>query len=270
MILFDEPELHLNPSLLHGFADFYYRHLGQAQENQLWLVTHSDTLLRQAIGNSNYAVFHMVTPGAAVDNQASPVLLDNDVERAVVDLVGDLAAYRPHAKVVILEGDTEDGFDARFVGCLFPDFVKRVNLVSAGSKRRVKGLYQALNEAASEVGMQNRFFAIVDKDAEGFRPGPPAQERTWGVYHVENFLLDPTPIRKAADSLMGREVFTDDDQVRASLKTCAEQIVGRLIVEELQAEINDELVGEIDVGHARMRLTSQASYDHRLRVPFGA
>ena len=60
VILLDEPELHLNPSLLQGFADFYHRHLGVAQENQLWLVTHSDTLLRQAIGNSNYGVFHML------------------------------------------------------------------------------------------------------------------------------------------------------------------------------------------------------------------
>ena len=59
IILLDEPELHLNPSLLQGFPDFYHRNLGRAAENQLWLVTHSDTLLRQAVGNSNYSVYHM-------------------------------------------------------------------------------------------------------------------------------------------------------------------------------------------------------------------
>jgi hypothetical protein len=148
VILLDEPELHLNPSLLEGFTDFYYRHLGLAQENQLWLVTHSDTLLRQAIGNTNYRVYHMQTGNSCEGNQASPVLLENDVERAVVDLVGDLAAYRPHAKVVILEGASVDGFDETLIRRLFPDFAKQVNLVSAESKKRVRDLYTALNISA--------------------------------------------------------------------------------------------------------------------------
>ncbi|MBN9199767.1 MAG: AAA family ATPase [Microbacterium ginsengisoli] len=143
IILLDEPELHLNPGLLHGFADFYYRHLGVAQDNQLWLVTHSDTLLRQAVGNSNYRVFHMTTASTAgfEVNQANPIHLNDELDRAVFDLVGDLAAYRPTAKVVILEGEAEggDGFDVHVVRRLFPDVAKRVNLVSGGSKVRVRG-----------------------------------------------------------------------------------------------------------------------------------
>src|SRR6476620_2489804 len=212
VILLDEPELHLNPSLLEGFADFYYRHLGLAQENQLWLVTHSDTLLRQAIGNSNYRVYHMLTASVSDGNQASEVLLDDDVERAVVDLVGDLAGYRPHAKVVVLEGKSEDGFDEMLIRRLFPDLAKRVNLVSAGSKTRVRGLYEALNESAEQIGMQNRFFAIVDRDAEGFRADEQAgtQEFTWDVYHVENFLLHAESIRAAVTSLTGKDAFDSD------------------------------------------------------------
>jgi hypothetical protein len=248
VILLDEPELHLNPSLLQGFADFYYQHLGVGQENQLWLVTHSDTLLRQAVGNSNYAVYHMVTAGPATQNQASEVLLDNDVERAVVDLVGDLAAYRPHAKVVILEGSSDDAFDASFVRRLFPDFAKRVNLVSAGSKRRVRDLYNALNATATEAGIQNRFFAIVDKDAEGFRGNQPTQEFVWDVYHIENFLLVPAAIRAAAASLSGTDAFASDAAVLSALKEAASRIVGRLVAQELRDEINRELISQIEIG----------------------
>jgi hypothetical protein len=249
--------LHLNPSLLEGFTDFYYRHLGLAQENQLWLVTHSDTLLRQAIGNSNYRVYHMQTASACDGNQASPVLLNNDVERVVVDLVGDLAAYRPHAKVVILEGASVDGFDEMLISRLFPEFAKQVNLVSAESKNRVKDLYAALNTSAEQVGMPNRFFAIVDRDAEGFRSPPDdeviesvsaATESTWDVYHVENFLLEPTAIRAAVSSLAGAEQFDSDDAVGAALRTSAEAIVDRLVLEEIQTEVNDELIAAINVG----------------------
>lgn len=257
VILLDEPELHLNPSLLEGFTDFYYRHLGLAQENQLWLVTHSDTLLRQAIGNSNYRVYHMQTASACDDNQASSVLLDNDIERVVVELVGDLAAYRPHAKVVILEGTSIDGFDEMLIRRLFPEFAKQVNLVSAESKKRVRDLYAALNISAEQVGMPNRFFAIVDRDAEGFRSAPDDEtaesesgttESTWDVYHVENFLLEPTAIRAAVSSLSGTEKFASDEAVIAALRTAAAAIVDRLVLEEIQSEVNDRLVAAIEVG----------------------
>jgi len=249
VILLDEPELHLNPSLLQGFPDFYYRHLGVAQDNQLWLVTHSDTLLRQAIGNTNYRVYHMLTASSSEGNQASEVLLEDDVERAVVDLVGDLAAYRPHAKVVILEGKSEDGFDETLIRRLFPDFAKRVNLVSAGSKGRVRDLYAALNVAAEKVGMANRFFAIVDKDAEGFRTEQTAAEEfTWTVYHVENFLLDPAAIKVAASALAGKDHFGSEAAVMEPLKAAAGEIVGALTVQKVQGEINDELIAAIKIG----------------------
>ncbi|MGH9961515.1 MAG: AAA family ATPase, partial [Pyrinomonadaceae bacterium] len=76
VILIDEPELHLNPSLLQGFTDFYSRHLGVAQENQLWLVPHSDTLLRQGLGTSNDRLHPMLGATTSSGNQASEVLLD--------------------------------------------------------------------------------------------------------------------------------------------------------------------------------------------------
>jgi AAA domain, putative AbiEii toxin, Type IV TA system len=249
VVLLDEPELHLNPGLLEGFADFYYRHLGVAQKNQLWLVTHSDTLLRQAIGNANYGVYHMQTANTASGNQASEVLREDDVERAVMDLVGDLAAYRPHAKVVILEGTTKDGFDELFIRRMFPDFAKQVNLVSAESKKRVMDLYGALNESATQAGMRNRFFAIVDKDAEGFREQSEehATAATWDVYHIENYLLHVPSVREAATSAAGDDPFDSDQAVLKALHAAATEIVDRLVLQEIQSEINDELVSSIRV-----------------------
>ncbi|MBJ7331476.1 MAG: AAA family ATPase [Solirubrobacteraceae bacterium] len=248
VILLDEPELHLNPSLLQGFTDFYYRHLGVAQGNQLWLVTHSDTLLRQAIGNSNYRVYHMLSATHSTGNQASEVLLEDDVERVVVDLVGDLAAYRPHAKVVILEGSGEDGFDVAMVRRLFPDFARRVNLVSGGSKKRVRDLYAVLNVATSQIGVSNRFFAVVDRDHEETAGDEiNAQEFRWDVYHIENYLLSPAAIRDACHSLAGDGSFSSDDAVTSALKRAAAELVGSLIVERIQAEINTALVDSIAV-----------------------
>jgi predicted ATPase len=241
VILLDEPELHLNPSLLQGFPDFYYRQLGVAQGNQLWLVTHSDALLRQSVGNSNYRVFQML-PATATEgdeNQAVEVLADDDVERVTIQLVGDLASYRPHGKVVILEGIGEHGFDVTMVRRLFPDFARRVNLVSGGNRRRVRDLHVALKAAADQAGMKNRFFSVVDRDSFPILPVTgDSSEYSWDVYHIENYLIDADCIRAAVVSLQGSDGFVSNDEVLADLKSCATELVDSLVMERLQDEVN--------------------------------
>ena len=49
IVLLDEPELHLNPRLIQGLPQFYNRRIVQEMNNQMWLVTHSDALLREAL-----------------------------------------------------------------------------------------------------------------------------------------------------------------------------------------------------------------------------
>jgi predicted ATPase len=251
VILLDEPELHLNPSLIQGFTDFYYRHLGIDQDNQLWLVTHSDTLLRQAVGNINYRVYQML-PALSVGegtNQAVEVVADDDVERATIALIGDLASYRPHGKVVILEGKAENGFDVSMVRRIFPELVRHVNLVSGGHKQRVRDLYSVLSTAAFEAAIKNRFFAIVDKDSDlAMATAPEAAEFSWDVYHIENYLLDPGSVRAATAALAGADVFDSDSEVVEKLRECAEELIDGLILQEVQAEVNNQLIKAIKIG----------------------
>ena len=100
IILVDEPELHLNPALIQGLPRFYQEHMGEGRGNQLWLVTHSDAFLREAVETSGMEVYHMRSatrrrPG----NQLRKIDHRNDVDRLCIELVGDLAAYRPGEKI---------------------------------------------------------------------------------------------------------------------------------------------------------------------------
>jgi len=88
VILLDEPELHLNPRLLQGLPDFYYANLGRALNNQLWLVTHSDSILRQVVGNRDYSAIHMSAPQSgspqqvSEKNQAALVTANSELDQA--------------------------------------------------------------------------------------------------------------------------------------------------------------------------------------------
>jgi energy-coupling factor transporter ATP-binding protein EcfA2 len=250
VILLDEPELHLNPSLLQGFADFYHRHLGAGRNNQLWVVTHSDTVLRQAVGNMNYRVYQMVVAHAldGRENQAVEVIADDDVEKATIDLIGDLAAYRPYSKVVVLEGKAENGFDVMVVRRLFPDFARRVNLISGGHKQRVRDLYSVLSRADVQAGTKSRFFATVDKDSESqMATDAGASEFSWDVYHIENYLLDAGSIRAATAVLGGADAFADDEEVIDVLRECASELVDGLVLERVRTYVNAEFIHAIKI-----------------------
>ncbi len=70
--------------------EFYHKNLGQSRQNQLWLVTHSDALLRHAVGISTYSVFHMSPADGTMENQLTTVLANDELESATLSLVGGL------------------------------------------------------------------------------------------------------------------------------------------------------------------------------------
>jgi AAA domain, putative AbiEii toxin, Type IV TA system len=250
VILVDEPELHLNPRLIRGLARFYYNHVVAPSGNQLWLISHSDTLLRDAVNFEGFEVYHLRGGDRARpdENQARRIRAGDELERLVIELVGDLAAYRPGAKVVLFEGGGDVEFDVRMVSQLFPEFDAAVNAIAAGSKRQVGALYETLER----VGVQTlgaRFYAIRDRDS-----GPTAdQEETrlysWDAYHIENYLLEPEFVFRAVRELSQADhSLSDPDAIEVALKDCAAETVGSLVRHRIVTEVYGALEGALSVG----------------------
>lgn len=274
IVLLDEPELHLNPRLVRGLPRFYQKHLGQALGNQLWLITHSDALLREAVEEPAYAVYHM-RPSYTVgegENQVDPVEATAGVERVVVDLVGDLATYSPRSKVVFVEGEGAT-FDEGLIRELFPTFAERVNLISVGSKTRVRGLHDLLERTAKGGRLDARFYSITDRDFDG--PISVEDERAfqWDVYHIENYLLEPRFIREVMESLAGPgvEVPTETDVID-DLKACAAETVDDLVRIKMERAVHRALSGCLSTGYDRsesasegLRKAAERSRDRLLR-----
>ncbi len=247
VLLIDEPELHLNPSLIRGLPEFYKRHLGEAMGNQMWLITHSDAFLRETVGRPNYSTYHLKFADESPDNQIKKVEISADLETAVLDLVGDLAAYHPGAKVVILEGGGDSEFDLKMVTSLFPDFANKVNLISGGMKGKVIELHKMLSEVADKGMLPMKFFAIVDWDREDELMGETASIYKWDVYHIENYLLEEKYILYAIRDLALSGDW-DEKKVKKELKNCAKELLGELVHHKITKELNEEVVSKIEIG----------------------
>lgn len=248
IILLDEPELHLNPRLIRGLPQFYKRNLGETLGNQMWLVSHSDALLREVVGRDGYNVFHMLPCGKVPTGQSQlkPLTVTADLDLALLDLVGDLASYQPSGKVVIFEGGGDSDFDQKVAAALFPELSEHANLVSGTNKIRVRALHETLDAASQKGHLPFKFFAIVDNDSESKLP--PAKSInifTWDVYHIENYFLEPVFIAKILTALQIGGGLSEE-AIWDQLRQCAQESLPQLIRHQLNEHANQKLTRAID------------------------
>ena len=250
IILLDEPELHLNPRLIRGLPQFYKKNLGAALGNQIWLVSHSDALLREVVGRDGYDVFHMLPSGKVPrgESQLKPLSVTADLDLAIIDLVGDLAAYKPSGKVIIFEGGGDSDFDQTVVSTLFPEVLEHANLVSGTNKMRVRALHETLDTASKKGQLPFKFYAITDNDSE-IESQPNSNSMTvfsWNVYHIENYFLEPTIINSVLSALnIGSKM--EEDVIWDDLRQCAQDSLPQLIRHEMADYANKKLVNSINM-----------------------
>jgi predicted ATPase len=245
VVLIDEPELHLNPRLVRGLPHFYHEHLGVALDNQIWLVTHSDALLREVVGKAEYSVFHMVgVQQDSTKDQIQRLTLEEDLERALVSLVGDIAAYRPGKKVVIFEGGGDTEFDVRLATELFPELIEMVNVISGGNKLRVRELHDFLEAAQRKGSIDFTVFSITDMDSDSSEVCSPRFK--WDRYHIENYLLEPTFICKVLRDLDSSFSLNESD-VYDLLRRSADFTLGGMVKHVMTNFVNSEIVKSINL-----------------------
>jgi AAA domain, putative AbiEii toxin, Type IV TA system len=250
IILLDEPELHLNPRLIRGLPEFYKKHLGEALQNQLWLVTHSDALIREAVGRPGFNVFHMTPCGTdgSETSQLKPLTVTGDLDLVLADLIGDLAAYRPGGKGLIFEGGGNSDFDRTFALALFAEELNGINLISGSNKTRVKALHEILDKAYKAGDQPIKFFAVVDRDSDvGEEKNVAVSRFTWDVYHIENYLLEVDVIVTVMNQL-NIGATTDATAVHKGLKEAAEQVLPNFLAHRMRSFANKSLLDCIDFG----------------------
>jgi len=250
IILLDEPELHLNPRLIRGLPEFYRKRLGEALQNQIWLVTHSDALIREAVGKPGFNVFHMIPCGSESPStsQLRPLTVNQDLELAITDLVGDLATYRPGGKAIIFEGGGDSDFDKTIASTLFAEELRGINLLSGTNKMRVKVLHEILERAHVNGDLPTKFYAIMDSDSEGEIDNTKGVNRfEWDVYHIENYLLHNQIIADVLNALTLTSKNTAAD-IESKLNNAARQVVPGMLIHRMRAHVNSKIVGAISLG----------------------
>ena len=245
IILLDEPELHLNPKLIQGLPQFYEKYVGEDLENQIWTVTHSDAFLREAISSSGTKVLHMreASPNLGNHNQIQEIGGRKEEENAILELIGDIAGYRPGGKIVVFEGQGSE-FDRRMTAKLFPTFDRKMNFVSGGNRATVRRLHRVLDAQSDRTRMT---FSIVDRDDAAHLDADEARGMyTWDVYHIENYLLEPRFILDVLErTSLDDTAFENEREVEEALKEIARDQIEDMVEDWVRGRAHRAIRGVI-------------------------
>ena len=246
IIMIDEPELHLNPALMRGLGRFYQEGIGAQHGNQLWLVSHSDAFLADAVRTEGMKVYHMEAASGTGQNQLQAVETGEALEQLIIEIVGDIASLKARGAILILEGKLQ-GTDRWIVEQLFPDVADRVTIVGAEGKTDVEKTQEILRHVEATETPTRQVYAICDRDDPGGltierRKNQSGRVFTWDRYHIENYLLEPKYIARACRRITrGREESLTPDQVEEKLKQIAEELTEQFAATSVEWEIRREI-----------------------------
>lgn len=179
--------------------------------------------------------------------QIRPLRATSDLDLALVDLIGDLAAYRPNGKVVIFEGGGDSDLDRNVTARLFPELQESANLISGSNKARVRSLRALLEAATESAGLPFTFHCITDMDSEPPVEGASVKQHSWDVYHLENYFLEAEYIRDVLIAL-GSQNPPSPEAIWDDLRSCAQETLPQIVRHDLAEFANAHLISAIDVG----------------------
>ena len=249
VIIVDEPELHLNPSMIAGLPNLYERHIGRALQNQVWLVTHSDMFLRRAFESGRMQVFHMDMPRDSElgFNQMKHVSTEEPFERACLELIGDFATYEPQGTTILVEGGSR--FDQEMVTRLFAAELRGVNVASVAGKQEVAKKKAELWYLQELQGISKEVVTITDGDGTSETERTEGEERgefRWDLYDIESYLLNPEYISQAVAHITLRPMGAIPvERVKILLRSCAQEVKQELINSQLVEFMRAKLISSI-------------------------
>ena len=150
ILLLDEPEIHLHPSLQVALVELAQ---GMSESSQIWLSTHSPNIINTTPSESLVSIS---LPSPERINQSEKIIDQKAKTSLLFELGVSQSSWLQHEKMLIVEGET----DKNFIEKIFPIETSRILIYPAGNKKSALATAKAL--AASEELLP--WICAVDRD----------------------------------------------------------------------------------------------------------
>lgn len=179
ILLIDEPEIHLHPSLQVALVELAQ---GISGSSQIWLSTHSPNIINTAPSDS---LISISLPSSEKINQSEKIIDQKAKTNLLFELGVSKSSWLQHEKMLIVEGET----DKNFIEKIFPVETSKILIYPAGNKKSALATAKAL--AASEELLP--WVCVVDRDLDDESTNEADKDDrifVWTGRTIENAFLD--------------------------------------------------------------------------------
>lgn len=249
VILLDEPELHLHPTLTFRLIETL-KDLGGGT-NQLLLFTHSADLISTYYSTGNV---YFIDPQTDHPNQARRLSELHTGHTETARLVGaHLGLFAVGKKLVFIEG-ADASADRLVYHKVAQQCFPEAQFLPVGSVRNINALNNAAEELEKAIFGVDLFMirdrdGLTDEQVKKFEVN--SRFRVLQRRHVENYLLDADVLAEVAQYLYLPEEKADKSAIENALADAAKSCLSRAIVADLKE--HTQLSGVIDVPSLNLR-----------------
>jgi predicted ATP-dependent endonuclease of OLD family len=203
IVLFDEPELHLNPAVCRELLGFAIASYAIPNDNQLILCSHSPEILSGAFDRDECQLYHLESQNT-ITRVGKRAL--GEVSSALQRLGTSVTDGLLYRGVVFVEGEE----DVQLLREGFPELLRRYQIKDRGGRREVEKSIKSIQELETNGRKVDPIFVIFDKDEAPteLKSSGSVQILQWTRRCLENYLID----LEALTELLNR-----DDVVRRAV-----------------------------------------------------
>lgn len=232
IVLFDEPELHLNPSVCRELLGFLMSAYGDRKNIQFVLCTHSPDVLTSAFEAEGCALFHLKTPNNV--SKVGPRAVD-EYQMALQRLGTSVGETLLYEGTLLVEGED----DVELLRNGFGELIRKFNIKDRGGRKEVEKTARKLQELEAKGERVSPIFIILDRDDEitNISNSTAVRVLQWKRRCIDNYLLDIDVFAEVfRDETVVKKPIADSGEVERLLQKLALLQIPEIAAKEIYNE----------------------------------
>ena len=264
MVLFDEPELHLNPAVCKDLLSYLVEQYVIPRNLQVLICSHSAEILAGAFDNDKCSLYHLISSNTLTKVRAQDEFTLGEALRRLGVSESENLLYKG---IIFVEGTD----DSAILDAGFASLFRRYKVKFSSGRKEIEKAIEKLQLAEKSGTAISPTYFIFDRDEEptSLKSTTNVKVLQWDRRCLENYLIDLDAVSNLLmDESITKKPFTNQGDVSKLLRELAFQQLDEVAVKRVYTRFNFDDVGlrKDDVMNKKIEDSSKFLLDRITKV----